>query len=43
MHQKIHYLLTLFNIIKKDEAALLACIDTDTFFSEIAQAEQLLW
>jgi tetratricopeptide (TPR) repeat protein len=43
MHQKIHYLLTLFNIIKKDEAALLACIDIDTFFSEIAQAEQLLW
>lgn len=43
MHQKIHYLVTLFDIINKDEAALLECIDTATFCSEIAKAEQLLW
>lgn len=43
MHQKIHYLATLFGIINKDEAAMLTRIDTTTFFAEISKTEQLLW
>lgn len=43
MHQKLHYLKTLFDIMEKDESVLLQVIDTDTFFQEVATAEQLLW
>ena len=39
MHQKIHYLTTLFDMMVQEQRKLLECVDTDTFFDKIAQVE----
>ena len=43
MHQKIHYLTTLFDITMQEERVLIEDIDTDTFFDSLIQAELALW
>lgn len=43
MHQKIHYLITLFDMmVQEQHRLLLECVDADDFFEKMVNAERNL-